>query len=108
ENWEFTLQNKALMKRLAPVTLYKVGHHGSRNATPKSLWNNFANRSPTETPNRLRTVVSTMAGKFGTAGKHTEVPRTTLMTALKNESDLFSTQSLVKPNALKQTFELTF
>ena len=60
ENWEFTLKQAALMKRLANVTFYKVGHHGSRNATPKSLWKNFANRGAEGTPNRLRTVMSTM------------------------------------------------
>ena len=110
ENWEFTLQDKALMKNLADVTFYKVGHHGSRNATPKDLWNGFTNRSKKSSPTRLRTVVSTMAGKFpGTAGRNTEVPRTTLITALKTETDFFSTQQLVTAGqTLKQKFELTF
>ena len=109
ENWELTLQDKALMKRLTGVTFYKVGHHGSRNATPKSLWNGFANRSRRKLPTRLRTVVSTMAGKFGASKRHTEVPRTTLVTALKDETDFFSTQALVqKDHTLKQLIEFTF
>ena len=109
ENWDFTLQKKALMKRLAGVTFYKVGHHGSRNATPKTLWNGFVHRSTKNRPTRLRTVVSTMAGKFGKGKRHTEVPRTTLITALKTETDFFSTQELIrKGHTLKQTFEFTF
>jgi len=109
ENWDFTLQDKTLMNELADVTFYKVGHHGSRNATPKTLWNGFTNRSKRKTQTRLRTVVSTMAGKFGDPLHNTEVPRTTLVTALKEETDFFSTQKLVqKGNTLKETIEFTF
>ena len=51
-----------------------------------------------------------MAGKFpGTVGRNTEVPRTTLIAALKNEMDFFSTQELVTAGqTLKQKFEFTF
>ncbi|MEO7182962.1 MAG: MBL fold metallo-hydrolase, partial [Gemmatimonadaceae bacterium] len=62
ENWEFTLGKPALMSRLKDVTFYKVGHHGSRNATPKSLWKNFALKSAMPSVTRLQTVVSTKAG----------------------------------------------
>ena len=41
ENWQYALQNPANRQLLASVNLYKVGHHGSRNATPKSLWKLF-------------------------------------------------------------------
>src|SRR5262249_10803557 len=58
ENWEYTLNQPALMRRLARVDFYKVGHHGSRNATPKTLWKNFAKRAPPKRTPRLRTVVS--------------------------------------------------
>jgi hypothetical protein len=109
ENWDLTLQDRKLMKRLAGVTLYKVGHHGSRNATPKTLWQGFTNRSKRKRSTRLRTVVSTMAGKFGAASRHTEVPRATLVTALKTETDLFTTQELTqKGHTLKKTIEFTF
>jgi hypothetical protein len=110
ENWEFTLAQSALMSRLRGVTFYKVGHHGSRNATPKTLWDGFRMKSSTDSQKRLRTVVSTMAGKFkGTAGKHTEVPRQTLMTALRQNTTFFSTQQLVgAENTLKQTFPFSF
>jgi hypothetical protein len=103
ENWQYTLKQKPLMKRLAKVTFYKVGHHGSRNATPKSLWNNFARRGPKSDYDRLVTVVSTMAEKYGKLAEGTEVPRTTLVKALKAESQFFSTQQL--RGEQKQTFE---
>lgn len=105
ENWAYTLEDRALMKRLAGVTLYKVGHHGSRNATPKSLWNNFANRGASTKPNRLRTVVSTMDGKYGTMAEGTEVPRQSLVNALQAETSFFTTQSLTG-KTIKQVFEI--
>jgi hypothetical protein len=50
-----------------------------------------------------------MAGKFGAPKPHTEVPRTTLVTALKDETDFFSTQALVQEDhTLKQLIEFTF
>src|SRR4051812_13955630 len=43
ENWSYALFNApnhaAIRKRLAQTNVYKVGHHGSLNATPKTLWN---------------------------------------------------------------------
>jgi beta-lactamase superfamily II metal-dependent hydrolase len=38
ENWSYALSKPEWRKRLADVNLYEVGHHGSRNATPKRLW----------------------------------------------------------------------
>lgn len=105
ENWALTLKDSALMKRLAKVSLYKVGHHGSRNATPKSLWNNFLNRGSSTKPGRLQMVVSTMEGKYGNMAEGTEVPRQTLVAALKANSSFFSTQSLGS-KTLKKVFEI--
>ena len=45
ENWAFSLQKPAVMKLLTDVDVYKVGHHGSLNATPKTLWNHFSHRN---------------------------------------------------------------
>jgi beta-lactamase superfamily II metal-dependent hydrolase len=42
EHWEYSLQRDK--KDLKNVDLYKVGHHGSLNATPKTLWKLFAKR----------------------------------------------------------------
>jgi hypothetical protein len=94
ENWSYALSHPRVRQMLAGVDLYKVGHHGSRNATPKSLWNLFTRRSATPAPGRLRTVLSTMAQKFGEVDRGTEVPRASLVQTLKAQSDYFSTQDI--------------
>jgi hypothetical protein len=95
ENWRYALSRERDQKLLSGVNVYKVGHHGSLNATPKSLWNLFKNRSKdAKNVNRLKSLMSTMEHKHGSEASHTEVPRTTLVSALKTQSDLFSTQSL--------------
>jgi len=94
ENWSYALAHARARQMLAGVDLYKVGHHGSRNATPKSLWNLFARRSTGSAPGRLRTIVSTLPHKFGDADRETEVPRATLIRTLKAQSDYFSTQDI--------------
>ncbi len=106
ENWQFAMSKPAVMKRLEDVTVYKVGHHGSLNATPKTLWNNFKHRGPANTPDRLQTFVSTMPGKHGSTARETEVPRRTLVAALKRESD-FHTSQTVKPKDLFREVTLT-
>jgi hypothetical protein len=87
------------------VNLYKVGHHGSLNATPKSLWKLFEHKGPANTEDRLQTVVSTMAGKHGSARSGTEVPRSKLVDELKRDSDFVTTQSL-KRNELCHEVEI--
>ncbi|MBN8842047.1 MAG: hypothetical protein J0H88_02275 [Sphingomonadales bacterium] len=94
ENWNYALQS-ALAPLLDDVDLYKVGHHGSLNATPKSMWNRFQKRGKASKPGRLKTVMSTMAGKHGGKnGAPTEVPRIPLVNELKANSTLFNTQDL--------------
>lgn len=98
ENWSYALfdapDSAAIRTELAATNLYKVGHHGSLNATPKTLWKTFAHRSTSESdPERLISVVSTMAGKHGSNDSRTEVPRTTLINELKENSDFHSTQN---------------
>jgi len=111
ENWSYVLDlarksQPGLRKLLEGVTFYKVGHHGSRNATPKTLWNMFRNRGKPGKPGRLITVASTMAGKHGNSRQGTEVPRATLVEALSRESDYSSTQELTSKKKLRLTFEL--
>lgn len=109
ENWRFALSQPKVTKLLERVTFYKVGHHGSLNATPKSLWTGFGNRSKRATATRLRTVVSTMLGKHGDRAHDTEVPRDTLVAALSSESEFFTTQSIKVRNKtlfVPQTIEL--
>ena len=95
ENWSHALKeaadsatNRAL---LAEVDFYKVGHHGSLNATPKKmLWENFRKRGSKQ----LSTMMSTMANKHGKTASKTEVPRRTLVAALEQESELKNTQRI--------------
>lgn len=98
ENWSYALEDApsaaATRKLLADVDLYKVGHHGSRNATPKKLlWEAFKNRGKAN-GGRLQTLLSTLPGKHGKAERHTEVPRRTLLEALEAETDLKNTNTL--------------
>jgi hypothetical protein len=98
ENWSYALHEcdeaEAIRKRLADARFYKVGHHGSLNATPKSLWNEFKHRDAKPGPERLATMVSTAAGKHGSPARGTEVPRKVLIEELERMSDLRNTQSL--------------
>ncbi len=93
ENWTFALKQPGVSESLRGVDFYKVGHHGSLNATPKKLlWENFQRRN-----GGLRTAVSTLKDVHGGKhGKPTEVPRTTLVTALQSESTLLTTEGLEK------------
>jgi hypothetical protein len=106
ENWSYALSKPEICRLLSKVDVYKVGHHGSRNATPKTLWNGFKNRSTKSSDKgRLKTFMSTMPGKHGKAVSKTEVPRKTLVEALASESDFHTTQSLKGKN-ICLTFEM--
>jgi hypothetical protein len=93
ENWRYALQvspqKEAIGKLLRRVTLYKVGHHGSLNATPKSLWKVFKNKGGENKAGRLLSVLST---KDGVHGEHNEVPREKLVTQLKAKTTLVDTR----------------
>lgn len=92
ENWEYALARPEVRKLLAGTTLYKVGHHGSLNATPKTkLWEIFKNKSRTKSSRRLLTLLSTREDKHGHASDHTEVPRSTLLKELKSKTSLTNT-----------------
>jgi hypothetical protein len=104
ENWAYALEQPQLKDLLRGVTFYKVGHHGSLNATPKSLWGLFENRSTTVSEDRLRTVVSTKPGKHGSEAKGTEVPRKKLVAALKAKSNYFSTHDMTPEDGLYKQF----
>jgi hypothetical protein len=99
ENWEYALSKADVVAKLGDVDLYKVGHHGSRNATPVTLWNRFSKRSESvRRRDRLKTLLSTEAGKHGTESEHTEVPRKTLVAELTHKSEFHTTQAL-RPGA---------
>lgn len=96
ENWEYVLRHYedegagGLRDGLAAVDLYKVGHHGSRNATPKlGLYGRWSR------PDRrkLTSVVSTKTKVHGKIAS-TRVPRATLLTALTKLGALHGTHHL--------------
>jgi len=107
ESWKYVLSktsaNPSIRKRLEDVTVYKVGHHGSLNATPKTLWRMMRYRGAQRKGKgelALHSFLSTMEGKHGSTDNNTEVPRRTLLAALKLETILHSTESL-PPSKLK-------
>ncbi len=102
ENWAYALAQPKYRELLKDVLVYKVGHHGSLNATPKSLWELFSRKSTQETPGRLHSVLSTKSGKHGSTQSNTEVPRRTLVAELEKRSDCFSTQTLPKAEIAKE------
>jgi hypothetical protein len=95
ENWQFTLDklknDPVLRAKLAAIDLYKVGHHGSRNATPRSLHTLWTQR-PADAP-PLTALMSTKPGVHGESVM-TAVPRQTLVDALKKVATLLSTDDL--------------
>jgi beta-lactamase superfamily II metal-dependent hydrolase len=92
ENWSYALSKPEWCKRLADVNLYKVGHHGSRNATPKRLWHLFKHAGPAQKADRIATLCSTKAGKHGSVRSGTEVPRHLLVKELKQNSRFTSSE----------------
>lgn len=101
ENWMYALQSdKAAL--LNDVDLYKVGHHGSLNATPRSMWKHFHKRGKAGSPGRLTSILSTRHGKHGSDAKDTEVPRRTLVQELRTNSELFTTESLAQTDLYHQ------
>jgi hypothetical protein len=98
ENWSYPLEDapdhEATRALLAEVDVYKVGHHGSLNATPKKLlWEGFTERG-SKPGKRLKAVLSTLPGKHGKIANDTEVPRRPLLDALRKETDLSNTNDL--------------
>ena len=97
ENWEYALkvvkERKANLDLLREVDLYKVGHHGSRNATPRTLFNLWD--VPTNNSHAMFGVMSTKANVHGDSVA-TAVPRKTLVAALDTRMtpNFFSTQTL--------------
>ena len=91
ENWSYALEQYGVKELLKDVDLYKVGHHGSRNATPKELWGLFDKRKKRV----LKTMMSTSAGVYHKS-EEGKVPATRLVNALESQSELYNTQKLNK------------
>jgi beta-lactamase superfamily II metal-dependent hydrolase len=102
ENWSYALDEEEahydrVKKLLTGVNLYKVGHHGSLNATPKSMWTLLSKKGAASKPGRLKSMLSTMPGKHGEKDSKSEVPRRTLVAELKKMSSLQTTEGKAKP-----------
>lgn len=94
ENWLWAIQHSpeaaANRKLLAEVDLYKVGHHGSRNATPKSLFRLWDKGPARE--RRMMALMSTRDSIHGSGA--TAVPQDALVKALDGRMDLVRTDFL--------------
>lgn len=105
ENWLYALselKRQGKLSLLEQVNVYKVGHHGSLNATPKSLWALFKNRGGHNKPDRLASVLSTKPGVHGEAN---EVPRRKLVEALEQDSHLHATHLMRAQDGLCRKLE---
>lgn len=94
ENWRYALDQPKIRAMLESVDVYKVGHHGSPNATPRSMWDRFSKKGPKSDKGRMTSLLSTLAGKHGTEASGTEVPRATLLKELGAHTDLHSTHTM--------------
>lgn len=106
ENWQYALNQPKYEKLLKEVDVYKVGHHGSLNATPRTLWGLFKKRRKTAGTGRIRTLMSTMEHVHGDEDSKTEVPRKSLTNEFKRESDHFTTQTLKKSTKFYEDFTI--
>lgn len=91
ENWSYTLTSPiaaALRADLADIDLYKVGHHGSRNASPRNLIKRW---QPHTRP--FVAMMSTLPDVHGDT-EATAVPRATLTEALQTLGALYRTDGL--------------
>jgi beta-lactamase superfamily II metal-dependent hydrolase len=88
-NWAYWLYGKAVTgsdpgisdrakEILGAIDFYKVGHHGSTNATPIPVVDALNQR--------CAAMCSTATGAYGSEAKKTEVPRTALMEALEKRT----------------------
>jgi hypothetical protein len=101
ENWSFSLDcargensrpaDADLRRQLAGVDVYKVGHHGSRNATPQRLYKLWRGRTAKRQP-----LVSVMTTKHGVYEKSLEgkVPKDELITALEAKGPVYNSDNL--------------
>jgi hypothetical protein len=90
ENWSFALKTHRTL--LSGVTVYKVGHHGSLNATPKSLWTLLTSSSTGVGKANFTTLLSSKSGVHGGEdNRPTEVPRRPLVDELKALSQYTTT-----------------
>jgi hypothetical protein len=103
ENWTWALKNAPdsgrIRKLLEQVDLYKVGHHGSRNATPRSLFRLWGEDPDPARP--MTALMSTLSGVHGRS-EATRVPRATLVAALQRRTNLITTDRLPRDTPFRE------
>jgi beta-lactamase superfamily II metal-dependent hydrolase len=77
-SWKGILSNPNHARLLENLSFYKVGHHGSHNATPRSFVERFMNE-------KVRAMLP-----YGTVAKWPSIPRQGLLTRLKQKKVLFA------------------
>lgn len=104
ENWMYALDQPWVRKLLRGVDVYKVGHHGSLNATPKSMLDLFdKTTSKGHDGAPMHSLLSSKRDVHGSTERRTEVPRTSLEKALGRETQLHST---INMDAIKEVVTL--
>lgn len=91
ENWMYALSKPWVKKLLRGVDVYKVGHHGSLNATPKTMFELFEKKRSNQPESVMHSLLSTLDGVHGSEERRTEVPRKKLVNKLRQETELHST-----------------
>ncbi|MFB3738016.1 MAG: hypothetical protein ACE14W_03505 [Candidatus Velamenicoccus archaeovorus] len=103
ENWEYALKVAPscpeILHLLRETDLYKVGHHGSRNATPRTLFGLWTEDATRDRP--MTAMMSTLSGVHGES-EATRVPRATLVEALSERMTLHSTEDLPPERAFTE------
>jgi hypothetical protein len=84
---EITAESQQILET---IDFYKVGHHGSTNATPIAVVDAL---SKNHTTNGFVAMCSTQVDVYGNSDKNTEVPRAPLMKALGDECALVRSDS---------------
>jgi L-ascorbate metabolism protein UlaG (beta-lactamase superfamily) len=105
ENWMYALSQRKVLKKLSGVDVLKIGHHGSLNATPLTLWNALAKRGGSRRARRLTALLSTKDDVHGHRDRRTEVPRRTLERELERNTQLIDTRDF-KESDLSKTIDL--
>lgn len=105
EAWAQALGTGAARRGVAATTVYKVSHHGSRDATPPGLWSLFKHRdrglANTGARNRVRmqpggltALLSTQKGMHGDEWRGNEIPSRPLVARLRGSTQLIDTRAL--------------
>ena len=95
ENWEYVLgkdPGDPLRSLLSKIDLYKVGHHGSRNATPRTLLEKVWNAAGAK-GHPMVGLMSTKSQVHGKGGPN-PVPKQQLIDALEKRMTLYRTDTL--------------